>query len=226
MRPFTFINAAMSADGKLSTYLRKQIRISGNTDFQRVDRLRAGVDAVMVGIGTILADNPSLTIKSKDLQRQRKEQGKLENPIRIVVDSTARIPIDADIFKKGDGIRIIAVSESAPVRQVEELKKKNRTRIISTGKDKVDLIALMSSLKDMGINSIMVEGGANLNWSLISGGLVDEIYIYTGPLVLGGEKAPTLIDGSGFSSRNEAPELELISVEKMDDGALLKWRIL
>jgi 2,5-diamino-6-(ribosylamino)-4(3H)-pyrimidinone 5'-phosphate reductase len=226
MRPFTFINAAMSADGKISTYLRKQIRISGSNDFQRVDRLRAGVDAVMVGIGTVLADDPSLTIKSKDLQRQRKEQGKLENPIRIVVDSTARIPIDADIFKKGDGIRIIAVSESAPVRQVEELKKKNRTRIISTGKDKVDLIALMSSLKDIGINSIMVEGGANLNWSLISGGLVDEIYIYTGALVLGGEKAPTLIDGSGFSSRNEAPGLELISVEKMDDGALLKWRIL
>ena len=108
-RPFTFINSAMSADGKISTKERKQVRISGSVDFSRMDELRASSDAVMVGIGTVLADDPSLTVKSEMLRANRKKSGRNENPIRVVVDSKARTPIDADIFKKGEGIRVIAV---------------------------------------------------------------------------------------------------------------------
>lgn len=224
MRPFTFINAAMSADGKISTSLRKQVRISGDNDFARVDHLRAGADAVMVGIGTVLGDDPSLTIKSENLRRAHKEKYGYDNPIRIVVDSMARTPIEADILIKGDAERIIAVCEQAPKQQVEELKKKST--IITSGNAQVDLNILMSSLHQKGIHTLMVEGGATLNWSLISQGLVDEIYTYIGAVILGGEKAPTLVDGIGFSSRKQATGLELISIEKIDDGVLLKWRVL
>ena len=101
MRPYVFINAAMSADGKISAYTRKQIPISGEQDFQRVDRLKYGVDAIMVGIGTVLSDAPSLTVKSEELRRERRDRGKDENPIRIVADSLARTPVDADILRKG-----------------------------------------------------------------------------------------------------------------------------
>src|SRR5664280_1467715 len=102
-RPFIFINSAMSADGKLSTKERKQVRISGKLDFGRVDELRAQADAVMVGIGTVLSDDPSLTVKSPERKAARKAAGKSENPVRIIVDSAARTPLDADIFKKGEG---------------------------------------------------------------------------------------------------------------------------
>jgi len=223
MRPYTFINAAMSADGKISTYKRKQVRISGVNDFERVDHLRAGADAVMVGIGTVLADNPSLTVKSRDLRRNRRERNMCENPTRIVVDSMARTPLDADIFKKGEGDRIIAISKTAPDDRVEKLKKK--ARIITAGRDKVDLVVLMSRLQELGIGTLMVEGGATLNWSFISQGLVDEVFTYIGALFLGGKDAPTLVDGTGFADNTDAAGLELISMEQMDNGVLIRWRI-
>lgn len=223
MLPYTFINAAMSADGKISTYKHKQVRISGANDFERVDHLRASADAVMVGIGTVLADDPSLTVKSRDLRRNRKESNRFENPARIVVDSMARTPIDADIFKKGEGERIIAVSETAPSDRVEKLKKK--AMIITVGRDRVDLVALMSRLKELGIGTLMVEGGATLNWSLISMGLVDEVFTYIGALFLGGKDAPTLVDGAGFADNTDASGLELVSLEQMDNGVLIRWRI-
>jgi len=103
MRPFVFINIAMSADGKISTRERRQVRISGTEDFSRVDRIKAESDAIMVGIGTVLADDPSLTVKSPELRAGRVAAGKDEHPIRIVVDSAGRTPTDADILQKGTG---------------------------------------------------------------------------------------------------------------------------
>jgi 2,5-diamino-6-(ribosylamino)-4(3H)-pyrimidinone 5'-phosphate reductase len=222
-RPFTFINSAMSADGKISTKERKQVRISGQIDFNRMDKLRAGSDAVMVGIGTVLADDPSLTVKSAELKEERIAAGKDENPTRVVVDSKARTPVDADIFKKGEGKRIILVSESAPADKVALLKK--QATIVVAGKDSVDLKQAMSELKARGIDRLMVEGGATLNWGMISNGLVDEIYTFIGNLIIGGKSAPTFTDGEGFTE-NDILKLELIVADKMEEGVLLKWKVL
>lgn len=222
-RPFIFINSAMSADGKISTKERKQVRISGQIDFNRMDKLRAGSDAVMVGIGTVLADDPSLTVKSPELREERIKAGKDENPVRIVVDSKAKTPADADIFKKGKGKRIIIVSESAPVDKVSLLEEK--ATIIVAGKDKIDLKKAMPDLKAQGIERLMVEGGATLNWGMISNGLVDEIYTFVGNLIIGGKNAPTFTDGDGFTEK-EIQKLELINAEKMEEGILLKWKVL
>lgn len=221
-RPFIFINSAMSADGKLSTKERKQVKISGKLDFERVDELRANADAIMVGIGTVLADDPSLTVKSPERKAARKAAAKSENPVRIVVDSAARTPLDADIFKKGEGTRIIAVSNSAPAEKVKWLEEK--ALVIRTGAHRVDLTELAAKLKEMGINTLMVEGGATLNWGMISAGLVDEIYTFVGNLIIGGKTAPTFTDGEGFSEA-ELVGLELLSAEKIEDGILLKWKV-
>lgn len=221
-KPFIFINSAMSADGKLSTKERRQVRISGKKDFERVDELRAQADAIMVGIGTVLSDDPSLTVKSPERKETRKAKGREENPIRIVVDSSARIPLDADIFKKGEGMRIVAVSNSAPEEKVNQLEEK--VCVIRAGKDRVDLSLLAGKLKEMGINNLMVEGGATLNWGMLSAGLVDEIYTFVGNLIIGGKGAPTFVDGDGFSE-NELLELELLSAEQIEEGILLRWKV-
>ncbi len=221
-RPFIFINSAISADGKLSTKERKQILISGKLDFERMDDLRSQADAVMVGIGTILSDDPSLTVKSPERKAARKAAGKSENPARIIVDSSARTPVNADIFKKGDGIRIIAVSNAAPLENVEKLEK--MALVIKTETNKVDLAELVGKLKKMGINTLMVEGGATLNWGMLSAGLVDEIYTFIGNLIIGGATSPTFTDGEGFSEA-EVLELELLSMEKIGNGVLLKWKV-
>lgn len=200
----------MSADGKISTYRRSQLKISGYDDMKRVDGLRSGSDAIMVGIGTVLADNPGLTVKSVE-----------KNVIRIVVDSMARTPVDAEVLSRKGGPTIIAVSKSAPSERVEALREK--AEVITVGDERVSLSELLAELKNRGIERLMVEGGATLNWSLISEGLVDEIYVYIGNMIIGGKNAPTLVDGVGLK---EPMKLELLSVERMDEGVLVKWRVL
>jgi len=213
----------MSADGKISTLERIQTRLSGTNDLDRVDALKAGSDAIMVGIGTVLADNPSLTVKSKERQEERKRAGKDDNPLRIVIDSRTRTPVDADILTKGEGKRLIVVSERAIVADVGLLGEK--AEIMVCGKEEVDLRELLYLLWQRGVSRVMVEGGATLNWSLISQKLVDELYTYVGNLIIGGERAPTLVDGKGFVKEGRQIKLELLRVERMDKGVLLRWRV-
>lgn len=222
-RPFTFINSAMSADGKISTKKRKQVKISGKADFDRADELRAASDAVMVGIGTVLADDPSLTVKSEERRKRRVAQGKDENPARIVVDSKARIPLTADIFKKGAGKRIVVVSKAATADKVEALKEK--ADVMVAGDHEVDLEEMARELKKRGIDRLMVEGGATLNWAMARAGLVDEISVFVGNIIIGGREAPTFMDGEGISDRAEAIELELLKHERTDEGIVLTWRV-
>lgn len=213
----------MSADGKISTKKRKQVKISGKTDFDRVDALRASADAVMVGIGTVLADDPGLTVKSEERRKRRVAEGKDENPARIIVDSKARIPLMADVFKKGAGKRIVVVSKSAPPDKVEALKEK--ADVIVAGDEEVDLREMARELKKRGIGRLMVEGGATLNWAMARAGLVDEISVFVGNLIIGGKTAPTFMDGEGISERSEAIELSLEKCERMDEGVVLTWRV-
>jgi 2,5-diamino-6-(ribosylamino)-4(3H)-pyrimidinone 5'-phosphate reductase len=223
MRPYVVVNVAMSADGKLSTRERRQIKISGAQDFTRVDRLKAGSDAVMVGIGTVLADNPSLTVKGEECRQHRKDRGAGEHPVRIVVDSRARIPPDAAVLQKGSGLRIIAVSEKADPRKVASLKPS--ATVITAGKKEVDLAALMDELGTMDIQRVMVEGGGELIAGLIRARLVDEIYTFIGNLIIGGRDAPTLADGEGFIKEDEFSRLTLIETRRIEDGVLLHWKV-
>jgi 2,5-diamino-6-(ribosylamino)-4(3H)-pyrimidinone 5'-phosphate reductase len=213
----------MSADGKLSTRERRQVKISGTQDFSRVDRLKAGCDAVMVGIGTVLADDPSLTVKSDDCRRFRTDRGTDEHPVRIVVDSRARTPPAASILNKGPGKRVIAVSKRADENRVSELRK--YATILESGETEVDLRQLMEQLGEMGIQRLMVEGGGTLIGGLVSCGLVDEIYTYIGNIVIGGKDAPTLADGPGWVKETDFCRLVLIEAHRMDTGILLHWKV-
>jgi 2,5-diamino-6-(ribosylamino)-4(3H)-pyrimidinone 5'-phosphate reductase len=222
-RPYTLVNMAMSADGKISSVERRQVRISGPDDRGRVDRLKAGSDAVMVGIGTVLADNPSLTVKSGDLRRERVLSGKGENPVRIVVDSRGRTPLTADILHKGGGERIIALSEKAGKDAPERFQ--GLATVIIAGSGEVDLPLLMARLHDRGIGRLMVEGGGTLIASLFAHGLVDEFLTYVGNLIIGGADAPTPADGRGFLNDNEFVSLSIMDVGEVGEGVLLRWRV-
>lgn len=224
VKPVLFINAAMTADGKIATITRTQTRISGARDFDRVDALRAGSDAIMVGIGTVLADNPSLTVKAPHRREARKGAGKEENPWRVVVDSKARTPLDAELLQKGEGKRLIAVSQQAILEDIDRLGRV--AEILVCGTERVDLKRLIHELGLRGVRRVMVEGGAQLNWSLLSQQLVDELYTYVGNMILGGETAPTLVGGAGFEDAAASVKLELLETERLDEGVLLKWRVL
>lgn len=223
MRPFVLVNVAVSADGKLSTRERRQVKISGLDDFDRVDTLKAGADAIMVGIGTVLADDPSLTVKSPDRIGDRLSLGRPEHPIRIIVDSRGRTPPDAKILHKGPGKRIIAVSRAASGKCIKILS--SHAEIITAGNEEVDLHALMEELGRQGIHRLMVEGGGTLIASLFRAGLVDQLSMFMGNIIIGGISAPTLADGPGWIHEHEFARLELIHIQPMDLGVQIDWRV-
>ena len=223
MRPFVFVNVAMSADGKISTRERRQVRISGSADFARVDRIKAESDAIMVGIGTVLADNPSLTVKSPELRAGRRAAGKDEHPIRVVVDSAGKTPPDADILHKGTGKRIVAVSRRADPEQVAALGE--HATVVVAGDETVDLAALLAELYRQGVRRLMVEGGGTLIWALFAQGLVDELQTFVGNIVIGGKDAPTPADGAGFLREADFARLRIIEAERLDDGLLIRWSV-
>ncbi len=220
MRPFVFINIASSVDGKISDEKRRQLKISCEEDLRRVDRLRAESDAIMVGIGTVLADDPKLTVKSRELRMKRIENGKPENPVRVIVDSRCRIPPNAKVLNE-EAKTIVAVSKLADSKKVDALRRRG-VDVVVFGESKVDLRALMEYLYDIGIRRVMVEGGGTLNYGLLREGVVDEIYVYYGNMIIGGLKSPTVVDGKSF---DPPLRLELISVERVGEGVLTKWRV-
>jgi 2,5-diamino-6-(ribosylamino)-4(3H)-pyrimidinone 5'-phosphate reductase len=215
------VNAAMSADGKLSTRERTQVPISGETDFERVDRLRADCDAVMVGVGTVLADDPSLTVKDESLRADREARGEPSNPARVVADSRIRTPPDAAVLDDS-ALTYLLVSEAAPPDWIDEREDAGAV-VITAGEERVDLTTALAKLEGDGVDRLLVEGGGELIFSLFEAGLVDELSVFVGGRVIGGREAPTLADGDGFVE--EFPSLSLVGVEQVDDGALLRWTV-
>ena len=212
------VNAAMSADGKLSSRRREQIAISGEADFARVDRLRAASDAIVVGVGTVLADDPHLTVKDESLTAARRERGESAHPARVVIDSRGRTPLDAAIVDDA-ATTYVCLSERAPVDRRMDLA--DRAELVTAGEKRVDLPHAFAALQQAGLEQVMVEGGGELIFSLFEVGLVDELRVFVGPKVIGGRDAPTLADGDGFVSN--FPTLSLESVERLGEGVLLTW---
>lgn len=214
------VNAAMSADGKLSTRRREQLAISGPEDFERVEALRESVDGILVGVGTVLADDPQLVLE-QSRQRNRSNRGEPPTPARIVVDSNARTPSDARILD--DQARTyVLVSDRAPDDKVSRLESSDTT-VLEAGKSRVTLAAAFEALRGEGISDLLVEGGGEIIFSAFEEGLVDELSVYVGSMIVGGRDAPTLADGNGFIE--EFPALHLEEVDRIDDGVLLSYSV-
>jgi len=215
------VNAATSVDGKLSSRAREQIAISGPADFDRVDALRADSDAVVVGVGTVLADDPSLTVDSERHRADRRARGAPPNPARVVADSRLRTPDDARVLSD-DAATVLLTTAGATDERADRLESAGAD-IVRAGEDRVDLSAAFERLEARGFDQVMVEGGGELIYSLFAADLVDRLSVFVGSLVIGGRDAPTLADGEGFL--DGFPALELTGVERLDDGVLLEYLV-
>jgi 2,5-diamino-6-(ribosylamino)-4(3H)-pyrimidinone 5'-phosphate reductase len=223
------VNAAQSVDGKLATRRREQLRISGPEDFDRVDRIRAAADAVLVGVGTVLADDPHLTLDEEDRRVQRLRNGRSGHPARVVVDSEGRTPTDARILDDA-ATTYLLVSAATPAERREELTAAGADIVVAGGDDekgdvngRVDLAAGLDELTERGVDRLMVEGGGEVIYSCFAAGLVDELHVYVGSMVIGGRDAPTLADGEGFTEA--FPRLDLVDTERLDDGIVLSYDV-
>ena len=224
-RPFVFINVAMTADGKIDTFQRKGSAISSPRDKERVDRLRAGADAVMVGGRTLLDEDPRLTVKSETLRAERLVRGLTPNPMKVGVVTQANLKMDSQFLNTGPAYIVIFTTRQTSKRNLSLLKARRVDVYMDEGK-RVDLPKALATLKDLGIDRLMVEGGSRLNYELIRLGLVDEIYAYVAPMIFGGERAPTMASGPGLE-RSAAIPLKLIEAEPWEDGGvLLQYRLM
>lgn len=206
-RPYVIIGGFMSLDGKTAPKTREGQLFTpfmGPKMHEKLHRLRTEVDCILVGVGTILADNPRLTV--------RLAEGK--TPLRVVLDSKARTPPDAAILNPEEAPTIIAVSRSAPSDIVEKLR--SRVEVIECGEVKVNVKELLERLYERGVRRLLVEGGGEVRWSFLRERVVDELFVWVMPMVWGGRDAPTFIDGEGFTTGDDAVELELkkMSVEE------------
>ena len=218
-RPFVFINVAMTADGKIDTFERKGAAISSQRDKERVDRLRAESDAVMVGGRTLLDEDPKLTVKSEALRAERVARGLSPNPVKVGVVSEANIKPDS-IFLNAGPARIVIFTTYRTSKDRLAFLRSQGVDIYVHDSEKVDLWKALGTLKELGIQRLMVEGGATLNFELLKLRLVDELSAYIAPMIFAGESAPTMAAGSGLE-RSAAIPLRLVSVEKEEDGGVL-----
>jgi len=218
-RPFVFINVAMTADGKIDTFERKGAAISSQHDKERVDRLRAESDAVMVGGRTLLDEDPKLTVKSESLRAERLTRGLSPNPVKVGIVSEANIKPDSMFLNMGPARIVIFTTHRTSKDHLAFLRSRGVDVYIHDS-EKVDLSKALGTLRELGIRRLMVEGGATLNFELLKLRLVDEITAYIAPMIFGGESAPTMAAGSGLE-RSAAIPLQLVSVEKGNEGGVL-----
>src|SRR5918997_817975 len=184
------VNAAMTVDGKIATILGNS-EISSEGDLSRVHELRASVDGIVVGISSVLVDDPRLTVRLATKQVRRK------HPARIIIDSTGKIPLDSQVLRTASNVKtIVAVTELAHTVTINKIEKMGAVVIVS-GKKIVNLKKVLSTVKKMGIKKILVEGGGEINWSFFSQGLVNELIVTIAPRIVGGRQATTLVEGEG-----------------------------
>ena len=214
-RPYTIYNCAMSLDGRTAT-VGKDSAFSGPSDWGRVHALRDAVEGICVGIGTVLVDDPKLRVKVIDNPR---------NPHRIVVDSMLRIPVDAQLLHvEREGVKVIVgttTSGAANVDKVHALEAAGATVVACGTRTRVDLHVLWDTVKGAGINSVLLEGGGTLAWSMLEAGLVDEVRTYTAPYIVGGPVpgSVAITMGSGHPRVAGSFALELVEVHRVDDGS-------
>ena len=223
-RPYVFINVAMTADGKIDTFRRTGAAISSVRDKERVDRLRAEADAVMVGGRTLLDEDPKLTVKSEVLRRERAERGLPPNPIKVCIVSEANLKPDSRFLTTGPAKIVIFTTRRTSKHSISLLESFG-VDVYLDDSEKVNLPKALESLKQIGVERLMVEGGATLNYELLRLGLVDEVNAFVAPMIFGGADAPTMAAGPGLE-RSEAIPLKLVNAEVWEDGGVLLKYIL
>ena len=209
-RPYVIINCAMSADGKIALPSGKQMQISCVEDIQRMYCMRNDSDAVLVGIETVLSDDPKLTVKKACVLD-------VKNPIRVVLDTHCKTPESALIVNK-DAKTIIFAGKKCN----KNFGKNVEIITCKINKDGlIDLVEMLEILYDRGIKNLMVEGGSTVIWNFLKNKLVDEMFVYIGPMIIGGKNTPTLASGEGF--KIEPILLQIEEVQSIGPGILVHY---
>jgi len=195
----------MSPDGKIAGAERRQLRISSPEDMERVKRLRSECQAILVGVGTVLADDPHLTVKGLPPDRQA---------LRVVLDPRGKVPDSALVLGPGASTLMVTLEDCE--------RRYAGAETVRLGKGRIDLGALLELLGERGVSRLLVEGGGETIHSFFKAGLVDVYSVFVGDRIIGGRGSPTPVDGDGFLEGERVP-LRLVSVERLGTGVHLTY---
>jgi diaminohydroxyphosphoribosylaminopyrimidine deaminase/5-amino-6-(5-phosphoribosylamino)uracil reductase len=214
--PFVVMKIAMTLDGKIATPGGESKWITGEKARKAVQRLRAGVDAIMTAVGTVKADNPRLTCRIKG--------GK--NPIRVIIDPDLETDLNANVLCIPPETVIVARSEVSQARSWKERALEDKgIRIIHFDGEKVDLPRLMKKLGGTGVSSLLIEGGSSLNSYCVESGIVDKAMFFIAPKIIGGKDSYTAIGGKAFRSLQEAHRVRDVRTRKIGEDILVEGYI-
>jgi diaminohydroxyphosphoribosylaminopyrimidine deaminase/5-amino-6-(5-phosphoribosylamino)uracil reductase len=217
-RPWVMFKSAMTLDGKVATRSGDSQWISCEASRERVHRWRAECDAVAVGIGTALADDPRLTPRLPDISR---------HPRRVVFDSLARLPLSSKLVReaRADPLTVV-VSRAAPRAAADALATHGADVLVATGENEPARVrSALDQLGAAGINSIMLEGGPHLAGAFLDAGEVDEIRLFLAPILLGGRTARDPIEGEGVDAIADAVRALTLECESIDEDLLISARL-
>ena len=214
--PFVVMKYAMTADGKIATATGKSKWITGEKARENVHKDRSRYSAIMVGVQTVIADNPMLTSRIKNAK----------NPVRIICDTSLRTPINSQIIKTSNNIKTI-IATSSTNNELKEKFKNQGCKIIEIPQKNshIDLQVLMQKLGQTQIDSILLEGGSTLNFSALNSEIVNKVQAYVSPKIFGGECAKTPVGGVGFLSPDKCIKLVDKTVEIFDDDILIQGQV-
>jgi riboflavin-specific deaminase-like protein len=218
-RPFVSLNAAVSIDGKIATAERQKLRFGSRQDRALMEELRTRADGVLIGRGTLETDDPPLLIRDPALQERRRCEKGQPHPINIAVCSELLAGLDeADFCRCVDTTKYLFTTPKAPPDRVAAAQA--FARVFVAGVDasgRVDLGDVMRRLSALGVHRLLLEGGGELNFSMLERGFVDEIYLTVCPFVFGGRDAPTLFGGCGFH-KDSVRKLQLLGARPGEYG--------
>ncbi|MGH1392507.1 MAG: RibD family protein [Trichormus sp.] len=221
-RPHTTVVLAMSADGKIADFRRSPARFGSNVDRTHLEQQIAAADAVLLGAGTLRAYGTTLTISQSVLLQHRQQEGKPQQPIHIVITHSGELNPEIQFFQQS--IKRWLLTTTAGAQFWQGRSEFDQILVFETSTGQIDPIAACQYLDSLHITRLAVLGGGALVASMLELDLIDELWLTVCPLILGGQTAPTPVDGQGFLSKL-APRLQLLEVKTIDQEVFLHYRL-
>jgi 2,5-diamino-6-(ribosylamino)-4(3H)-pyrimidinone 5'-phosphate reductase len=213
-RPHVIINCALSADGKIASPTGKQMKISCDEDIKRMYRLRNECDAVLVGVGTILSDDPKLTVKEKYIKHPKQ-------PLRVVLDSKGRTPSHALVLNDTTKTLIITA------KGTKKTYNGSHIEVVNCETDRnglIDVKGVLDFLYQKGVRTLLVEGGGTVIWNFLKNKVVDDLYIFIRSCIIGGKETPTVAEGEGIENEDDCIPLTIVQVKRVGPGLLIHYQ--
>lgn len=220
-RPYVLLSCAASIDGYIDDNTASRLLLSNDTDFDRVDEVRAGCDAILVGSNTIRNDNPRLLVRSEARRNDRVQRGLTSSPIKVTLTGRGDLDPTAQFFATGDSEKIVYTATPALDKTYEAV---GSVAIVVDAADPIDLHNVLDDMADRGIGKLMVEGGGTMHTQFLTTGLADELHLVVAPFFVGDSQAPRFVNDGAFPW-NSNHRARLADVNQIQDVVLLRYAL-